>query len=152
MKRQDIILAGVGLIAFALAAHEKIVPPPQIDKVADTWVGFTSDDVKYFRLTLNKMEPGMCAYTFVREPAELYRVTKWTLDDYAIDITLEPVDPNAEPIWMKGTTTGWHLNLEIGGKKLKWQRKLKLYRETDVLNAHERVKARMEKAEQPPMK
>jgi hypothetical protein len=151
VKQKHIVLAALGVMTVAVIAYaKKIEPPATIDKVAGAWIGFNSDDVYYYRLILNTNGTGMCANTFVRNPAELYRVTKWTLEDYAIDITLEPVDSDAEPIWMKGTTTGGHLNLEIGGKNNEWTRKLKLYRETEVLANYERVKARMEKAGQPP--
>ena len=152
MKRKTLIFSVVGLIhaSFVGYATER-VPHPKVEEIADTWIGFNEDDLYYYRLNLNTNGNGICASTFVRDPAKLYRVTEWTLDNYAIEIKLEPVDPKAEPIWMKGETAGLHLDLMSGGKELKWKRKIKLYRESDVIKAHERVKTRMrmtEKAEQ----
>ena len=105
MKRKHLVIAAGVVLAAHLVAHARSpVPPPTVDKIADTWIGFCEDDLYYYRLTLGANGTGMCANTFVREPAKLYRATKWTLDGYAIEIKLQPVDPEAEPIWMKGKT------------------------------------------------
>ena len=142
------IAAAVMLTTVLTSCASKRPSYPTMEKIADTWIGFNEDDLYYYRLTLNTNGTGICANTFVNDPARLYRVTQWDLNGYNIGISLEPIDANAEPIWMKGETTGWHLNLKIGGKTLKWKRDLKMYRESDANEKYERVKARMQKAEQ----
>lgn len=142
-RRHLMVAAGVIFAVVCLVYARSMAPHPTVDKIADTWVGFNEDDLSYFRLTLGTNGTGLCSSTFVREPAVLYRVTQWTLRGYDIEIMLQPIDAAAEPIWMKGSTAGWHLDLQIGGKTLKWKRKLKLYRESDVQAAHTRVKERM---------
>ena len=142
------IAAGVALIAVLTSCVSKRPSYPTVDNIAHTWIGFNEDDLYYYRLTLNTNGTGICANTFVNDPARLYSVTHWTLNGYNIDISLKPIDANAEPIWMKGKTAGGRLNLEIGGKTLKWKRKLKMYIESDVHDKYEKVKARMENAEQ----
>ena len=140
--------AGVVLIAVLTSCASKRPSYPTMEIIAGAWIGFNEDDLYYYRLALNTNGTGMCANTFVSDPASLYRVPHWALNGYNIDISLEPIDANAEPIWMKGKTAGGRLNLEIGGKTLNWKRKLKMYRESDVHEKHDRVKARMQKAEQ----
>jgi hypothetical protein len=140
------VVVAFGVIAVvALTVYARsMAPHPTREQVADTWIGFTQDDLKLFRLSLDADGGGICGYTFVREPAKLYLVDGWTLSGYAIEINLIPVDQDAESIWMKGTTTGHRLNLEIGGNNLRWNRKLTMYRESEVTERREKIRHRME--------
>ncbi len=134
-----------GLIAYFVYARS-VVPPPKVDAIADTWIGFTKDDLNLYRLTLRSDGTGVCAFTFVREPALAYEVTAWKLSGYNVEIVLKPIDPSAEPIRMKGQTAGWHLNLNVSGTG--WNRDLKMYRESEVESAYERIHQRMLELEQ----
>ena len=121
------------------------MPEPKIEDISDTWIGPCENDLYYFRLTLERDGTGLCSKAWTDQPAQLYKVTKWTLKEYDIEIELTPIDSEAEQIWLKGTADGWHLNLEFGGMKNDWKRKLMLSRESSLIERMERVKKRMEK-------
>ena len=132
------------LIGLAGAAHgQGVAPPPEVAQVADTWIGYTDNDLSLYRLTLHKDGSGTCAFVFVRNPALLYEVTEWRLDEYDINISLKPIDETAEPISITGETTGWLLRLKVAGEG--WDRDLKMYRESDFDTILKKLKDRMQK-------
>ena len=146
MKRGIIIVAAVatcaafvGYIVFARSP----IDPPKIEELTDTWIGYTNDDLNFYRVTLRKDGTGLCAFVFVREPAQLYEITKWTIKGLDIKFTLKPIDADAEPIYMHGRADGWQLYLTVGGEG--WARDLKLRRQSDVESALKRVTERMSK-------
>ena len=112
-----------------------IIPPTTPEKLIGSWIGYREGDLSFCKLTLEKGKIGYCATAFVRDKAKLYKIKKWSLSRYDLNIELIPIDKGTESIYMKGTTTGWHLNLTVGGTNGNWSRKLKLYRES-TFNGH----------------
>jgi hypothetical protein len=141
MLRRAIVLVVVVLSGTVHA--RSVAPPPQAKALAGTWIGLTGDDLTFFRLRLDEGGGGLCASTFVREAAVLYRVTRWSIQEYDIEIGLEPVDEKAESIFLRGTADGWQLYLTVGGTSGAWSRELKMRREEDMLARLERTRERM---------
>jgi hypothetical protein len=74
-------------------------------------------------------------------------ITAYCLDDFNITFDLVPV--NGEPIYLTGHTTGHTMNLEVGGKSLKWKRKLTLRSEKNFLIPNRDTKEAIERTAQP---
>ena len=137
------------LIAIALAggtSAAKRVPPPTMSDLATIWVGGEVNGIlEYFRLELNEQGQGLLTVQWLpRQPAEAYRVTATRLDKSAVTFTLEPVDTDAEPIYLRGDAISIRLNLEAGGTKLDWSRQLRLDRYEDVIARLDAVNRRAE--------
>ena len=96
------ILIAFGVIAVALCAYAtKRVRQPVAPELSTTWVGW-ADKLHYFRLQLAENGTGLCGfYEQVSPSPRLYRVTKWTLKDYDIELTLKPIDSDAWQLTMR---------------------------------------------------
>lgn len=114
-------------------------------ELSTAWVGW-ADASHYFRLELKADGTGLCAlYERIRSSSRLYEVTKWTLKDYDIEITLKPIDADAWPVTMKGTAVWSSLRLELGdGRKNGWRAKSTFERESVIESAMESAKRRMQ--------
>ena len=137
------VFAVVGVVFFAHAS--KRIPPSSMPELADAWVGW-ADSMHYFRLELKTDGTGLCAlYQRSRRNSRLYHVTKWTLKDYDIEITLKPIDTDAWPVTMKGTAISSALRLELGDRRKNgWRAKATFERESVIESAMESAQRRMQ--------
>jgi hypothetical protein len=128
-----------------LAHASKRIPPSSMPELSAAWVGW-ADSMHYFRLELKADGTGICAlYQRSRSDSRLYQVTKWTLKDYDIEITLKPIDADAWPVTMKGTAISSALRLQLGdGRKNGWRAKTTFERESVIESAMESAKRRMQ--------
>jgi hypothetical protein len=150
MKAKKICLCGCSLLVCAIAAlsirADKPVPPPDPKAIAGTWFGFDEGKVRFCRIELYPDGQGLYAYVFVDTPARLYKIKKWSLDDFNISVDLEPVEKDTERIYMKGTALLDELKMEIGGIGNKtWKRQVRLFKEQEFLSKNGRAKERIEK-------
>jgi hypothetical protein len=134
-------------IVVSVLADQK-VQPPDPRSIVGAWFGYDENRLNFCRLEFNADSKGFFAITFVDDPAELYRVEKWSLRDFDIKLDPTPVDQKAEPIYLKGTATLNQLTLELGGKRIQWHRKLILFNTRMFLSKNRRVEDRIEKYKQ----
>jgi hypothetical protein len=66
------------------------------------WVGFEEGQLTFTRLDLRANSTGYCARISAGSRAEVYRVRKWSIRDWNLQIDLMPISPNAESIYLKG--------------------------------------------------
>ena len=135
----------LAVVAFAFPAYaSKRIPPSTIQELSTAWVGW-ADTLHYFRLELKADGTGLCAlHERIRSGSRLYEITKWTLKEYDIEITLKPIDPDAWPVTMKGKAISSALRLELGdGRRNGWRAKCTLEPERVIEAAMESAKRRM---------
>lgn len=108
------------------------------------WIGLASDGITYYRLVLGEEATGMCA-TAAGKDEKLYRVRRWSEEDEnRLVAHLELVDggglSDAKPLLtLQGTRQQARLDLVAQGLH-----SITLWRETDVLKAVNRLRARMQ--------
>ncbi len=145
------LLITIALAAVAVPAYgHKRLPQPTASELATVWVGW-ADPLHYFRLQLTEDGTGLCGlYESIRSSTRLYEVTEWTLDGYDIEVTLEPIDPDAWPVTMKGTATRQWLYLKLGdGRRHGWRTKATLEPESLIESAMGSAKKRMQDYRRP---
>lgn len=148
MNKTKIILIGILIICVTFtkgSAIGKDVTLPKKTDIAVKWIGFTADDLSFYRLELNLDGTGYCSVSYLDEPVELYEVKSWSLSEYKIKIELKPIDLGTEPIYFKGSTDGWHLDLELRGEKRDLYKTLKMYKEKEILSKINVTKDRINK-------
>ena len=103
------------------------------------------DRLIFCRLELDSSGNGFCSTVFVQNPAQLYLVKKWTLEEFAINIELQRVDKETEPIYLKGLAGRSQLLLDMGGLGAKWKRHLRLFNEQEMTAKNTLAKGRIER-------
>jgi hypothetical protein len=103
------------------AAGSKNATPSTAKELVGVWLGFDSDQLTFTRLDLRADSTGFCARV---SPADtilhdqgvhVYRVTKWSVNGWNIEIHMSPVS-NAFPVgYVKGRIGLASLRLTIGG-------------------------------------
>src|SRR4051812_4512755 len=74
----------------------KPVPPPDRDALLGAWIGYDQDRLIFCRLELYKDGTGAASTCYLDDPAQLYLVTRWTLDGFKLEVNLTAVDKDAE--------------------------------------------------------
>lgn len=141
-----VTVAVLWAFGFVILAHASTrIPPSTMPELSGAWVGW-ADTMHYFRLELKADGTGLCAlYLRSNSKSRLFEVTKWTLKDYDIEITLKPIDSDAWPVTMKGTAISSALRLQLGdGRKDGWRAKTTFERERVIESAMENAKRRMQ--------
>lgn len=128
-------------------ASQKKAKPPTTDRVVGVWLGYTEDELQFFRLDLRPDFTGYCASMYLPDTSlphdvRLYRIEKWELKEQHLTFRVSAVDAGAEAISLKGETTGHLMNLEVGGAG--WRRKLLLRPEANVTIPSQETKQRTE--------
>jgi hypothetical protein len=84
---------------------------------------------EFARLELKEDGTGLLAMSFLpNSPAQAYRVKSWSQRGFQIDVVLEPVDAEAEPIHLTNVGGGGEsLELEVHGRT--WELKMTLFNE-----------------------
>jgi hypothetical protein len=78
-------------------------------------------------LELDADGTGYLAISYLpQEPARLYRVKTWTLQNFDIAVDVRPIDASAEPVTLSGSYRGlFALEMELRGAS--WTRRLTLF-------------------------
>lgn len=154
LKRQGLAVNGPSMclrasaIAVALSCSHAIaltvLPPPAVTDLQGPWLGGSEENrEEYLRLEVDRGGKGIVTFQYAPEdrPA-VYDVLSAQLSGYNIEFELQPIG-GAEPIYLRGTTYGSSMQMEIGNAGHRWHRKVLLEREDDVLS---RIKAVTERA------
>lgn len=131
---------------------QKKASPPTVDRVIGVWLGYTEDELQFYRLDLRPDFTGYCASVYLPDTSlpdgvRLYRIERWELKERQVTFRLSAVDAWAEVITLKGAATGHLMNLEVGG--VGWRRKLLLRPEANVTTPYRETKERVESAQKP---
>ena len=159
MKILRIITTAVALLTMTsgctmLSPDFKRASPPAVDQVAGIWCGYTSDNLSFYRLELNKDGTGWCASVHLPDTClykygtHQYRIQKWELDQRRISFVLTPETTSSEPIYIKGIASSSLLRLEVGGTSLNWSRDLVMRPESNFTTPNRDTKEAIKKAQQ----
>jgi hypothetical protein len=143
--RVKVLLVVFVLVVTASSHAETKMRPARLSDLSTAWLGGSPGFAhQYVRLDLVEDGTGfMVVQNMPDHDPSAYRVTFTTLAEYAVSFALQPIDPEAEPIYLRGQATARRLELEIGGAgTLKWSRKLFLEHEAAVLARIAAVQAR----------
>src|SRR5688572_25237698 len=103
------ILATISITVVACATTR--IRQPTAAELSTVWVSWV-DSVGYYRLQMTEDGKGLCSvYERYRADSRLYEISKWTLKGYDIEITLKPIDLDAEMITLKGSANPGSLRL-----------------------------------------
>jgi hypothetical protein len=120
---------------------------------AGVWIGFEQDELDFVRLDLRPDFTGYCALVSPADTTlhdygvEAYRVRHWTLNGGKLIVSLAPITTNAEPIYLRGSYSGFSFDLEMGGKGRQWKRSLVLYRESRIDGANQETRDKIQELE-----
>lgn len=133
-------------------ASQKKAKPPTTERVIGVWLGYTEDELQFFRLDLRTDFTGYCASMYLPDTSlphdvRLYRIDEWELKEQRLTFRVSAVYVGAEAISLKGETTGHLMNLEVGGAG--WKRKLLLRPEANVTIPFQETKQRVERVQRP---
>ena len=159
MKVLSIITAAAALLSVTtgcaiLTPNYKRASSPTVDQVAGIWCGYTSDELAFYRLELNKDGTGWCASVHLpntclyKYGTHQYRIQKWELDQRRISFVLTPDTTSSEPIYIKGVASSSLLRLEVGGTSNKWSRNLVMRPEKNFAIPNRDTKEAIIKAQQ----
>ncbi|MGH9734966.1 MAG: hypothetical protein ACRD8A_10305 [Candidatus Acidiferrales bacterium] len=115
-----VVLAAGLPTGSATATAKKAVPPTTKDLVG-AWIGFDSDELTFTRLELRSNGTGFCARVspadtiLHSEGVHVYRVTKWSVSGWNIEIHASPLSNAFSIGYIKGRTHLDSLALTIGG-------------------------------------
>jgi hypothetical protein len=148
------VLLGTSTVAFDVPAmsQAKRARPPKPEELVGVWIGFWQDE-EFTRLDLRADSTGYCAYvapldsTTHQFGVHVYRVTRWAVDGNKFDISLAPIDPRDERIYLKGSVGYSALQLEIGGADRKWKEQVVLRKESQMQASNLETKAKIEEIE-----
>lgn len=110
----------IGLETRSFSANKKAKPATAKDMVG-VWIGFDSDELTFTRLDLRADSTGFCARV---SPADtilhdqgvhVYRITKWRVNDWTLDIHMAPVANAFNVGYVKGRIGLASIRLTIGG-------------------------------------
>jgi hypothetical protein len=122
--------------------------PPSSDQIVGIWLGYTEDELQFFRLDLHSDFTGCCASVYLPDTSlhqygvHCYRIESWESKEGRLTFRLTAGDARAEPIFLKGTTSGHLMNLEVGGAN--WSRKLLLRPEANFTVPYGETKREVE--------
>ena len=137
-------LLAVALLAPAFTFGNPRLSPKASD-VVGVWSGYSNHE-EFLRLELNKDGSGYLSFiSGVRDASvDVYRVRKWTLSDWSVNVELQPLTRDAEPFQFQGVSCYYsYMECEFAGKD--WNRKATLYAERDLRALGERAQKATEK-------
>jgi hypothetical protein len=142
-------------------ANKVAVPPPAKDLVG-VWIGFNSDDT-FIRLDLHADSTGFCARvspasTIPRDKrVSLYRVEKWAVNAWNIEIQMSPLSNAVKVDNVKGQIGLSSIRLTMrfssirlskrGSKNAKWKDQLLLHSESEIMTSNQETKDEIGKAQ-----
>lgn len=106
--------------------------PPDRQAFIGAWQGFSESHLEFARIELNDNGNGMLAVSYLpNSPPENYRILKWSLRKAKVDIEVEPVGPESEPVSLQNVVRGIaSIECELRGRG--WSRKLVLFNEAEL--------------------
>ena len=132
---------------------DKKARPPKPEELVGAWIGFWEDG-EFTRLELRADSTGFCAFVAPVESithdygVQVYRITRWTLDGWALVIVLTPTEPRLENVYFKGrVSSGDALELVVGGTDRKWKEKLVLNKESRIQASNTETKNKIDEAQ-----
>jgi hypothetical protein len=120
--------------------------PPKREKFIGVWHGYDQGHLMFGRLELKDNGTGVLAISFLPDsPPRAYQVKQWLQRRFKLEITLEPAEPEAEPITLEKTALGIDsLEFEVHGEG-GWHRRMTLFSETEFGSRAKAAKERLEK-------
>ena len=115
-------------------------PLPKEEWFVGHWIGFTTDDVYFFRLRLDPGGTGLCARVFLDDQPSLLSVSRWTLIDRMILVDTVPLDGDTWALKMTGNElggTGMQLKVKSDDVN-KWERVIEFKKESWFLDAFDK--------------
>lgn len=153
VKAVSILGGSFLLLSPALSGAAKQARPPKAADLVGVWVGFTEDELDFYRLDLRRDLTGYCASvsppdTILHEHGvDTYRITSWRLSGWALDFQLVPLSAKAEGIFLRGRYDAFTLQLEVGGTDSSWKRNLVLRPESRIAAPNRETKQAIAEAE-----
>jgi hypothetical protein len=147
MSKTTAVVLMASLLFVGASAATTRVRQPSMDDIGIVWVGGDSlaATQMYLRLALEPDGKGLLTVQYLPgEQAVAYRVSRTILQKYEVTIEAQPIDPLAEPIYLRGEATPAHLQLRIGSASRKWERDVSLQPYSDLMN---RLRVVTERAE-----
>jgi hypothetical protein len=150
---------------------KSIARPSAAKELAGVYIGYTEDNLQFYRLELRDDFTGYCATVSAPDTVlhnygvHAYRITSWTTKRWELVLTIEPLKERvfnkeidnivyrnlgetAEPIYMKGRVRGGKLlDLEVGEVNSDWHQRLQLQSESRLKAPNEETKLRIEELE-----
>jgi hypothetical protein len=137
---------------FAAQDFGKKAKPPKPEELVGAWIGFWEDG-EFTRVELQSDSTGFCAFVAPAESithdygVQVYRITRWSLDGWALVMTLTPTESRLENAYLRGRVSGYALELEVGGTDRKWKEKLVLNKESRIQASNMETKSRIDEAQ-----
>jgi hypothetical protein len=135
-------------------AQEKRVAPPAAKDLVGVWIGFDNDQLTFTRLDLRADSTGFCARvspadTILHEQGvRAYRITKWDVIGWNIDIHMSPLSNATGVGYVKGRIGLDSLRLTIGGPENGgWKEEPFLHPESRIMISNQETRDRIEAAE-----
>lgn len=121
--------------------------PPERTVFIGVWHGYDEDRLMFGRLELKENGTGRLAISYLPgSPPRTYRIEHWSQRRFKLEITVEPAEPEAEPINLQNVVYGiGSLELEVHGKGRGWSRKMTLFNETEFQSRAKAAKESLEK-------
>ncbi len=116
MRRRNVVVVILAMVLLSAgAAASKRVRVPTMNDLATVWVGASPMSVEYLRLELTESGKGILTVQYLPEhPARAYRVTRTTLTKYRVVFEVQPAEPDAAPIYLRGDAIPGHLEPRNG--------------------------------------
>jgi hypothetical protein len=150
------VLSITGAAKGAAAAENKKATPPTAKDLVGVWIGFDRDELTFTRLDLRADATGFCARV---SPADtilhdqgvhLYRIEKWTVNGWNIEIQMSPLSNATKVGYVKGRIGLASLRLTIGGPENGgWKEEPFLYPESRVMTSNQETREQIEKTKKP---
>ena len=131
---------------------DKKARPPKPEELVGAWIGYWEDG-EFTRLELRGDSTGFCAFVAPVESTthdygvQVYRITRWTLEGWALGVVLTPTESRLENVYVKGRVSLYALELEVGGTDRKWKEKLVLNKESRIQASNLETKSKIDAAQ-----
>lgn len=144
--REHSAISALVLLTLATAGTpgyaNKPAIPPTVEQVSGAWVGWMDDSQTLMRCEFRLDGTGACAKSWLKRPAVLAHISRWTLQRFQLRFEARPIDPLADSMKVTGTVDGGRLDIRIVGDG-GWKAKASLYREDETLTSLRAVTERM---------
>jgi hypothetical protein len=149
------------LLAFAVLivtatgsgiAADKLATPPTAKDLVGVWIGFDNDELTFTRLDLRADSTGFCARVSTAglhdQGVHVYRVDKWTVNGWNIEIKMSPLSNATNVGYVKGRIGWLSMNLTIGGSENGgWKEEPFLHPESRIMISNQETRDKIEAAE-----
>ena len=148
------LVALIGLQTRSGVAQDKKATPPTARDLVGVWVGFDNDGLTFTRLDLRADSTGFCARvspadtTLHVQGVHVYRITKWSVNGYDIEVQMSPVSNATAVGYVKGRVGLASLRLTMGGPENGgWKEEPFLHPESRLMISNQETREQIEKAE-----